>query len=183
MLRNERETTSRAGFTLLELVIALLIGAIMMLIARSFVEELSLVGPRIVRERARTDRVMNADEWLRELVRQADTDSSEATESFYADADSAEFTSWCQSPRGWNEHCTVVIRVQREGAMFKLAVDAGGQRESLIGPDSVALSLRYLAPSDTGLSLLSHWDGSLLPPAAIALIGKDTTFLRVGRRG
>jgi hypothetical protein len=164
------------------MLLGLIIGAMTLLCARVILEQLASAGPRIAQGRARAERSANIERWTRDLVDQIETDSSDA--AFYGAPDTSRFVSWCRSARGWIERCHALVTIARTDSGFIVTIRTDDQRPVVVRRDSLPLSLRYLAPSDTGLSFITHWDSSIVVPAAIALVGAhDTSFFRIGKRG
>jgi hypothetical protein len=102
---------------------------------------------------------------------------------FLGAADRARFDSWCRSPHGWLERCTVTLTLirQNDGAVLQAAWP--GFVETLLagkGPSG----FRYLKSPADGGSWVRQWGDALTPPAALLIMtGRDTLFLRIGARG
>lgn len=173
----------RRGFTLLEVIVALSIGAVVLLTARLVVEATTDGSHRLIEARRTADEQAGRDRWLRSLMRRVDGGTPDDTARFYGDSTRVAFTSWCEAPGGWLEECDGMLAVTRADSTVVVVVRTSLDGELVIRRQLSPLSLRYLAPSDTGASWIASWGQSVLPPAAVALFGSDTTILRIGRRG
>lgn len=172
----------RRGFTIVEIMVALLLSAIVVLGARMLLEQLGDSTSRTVRGAARADRDANGEQLLRDLVRRLEV-GTPATAPFAGEPDSASFSSWCDMPAGWQERCTVVIRAEPTASGMTLSVSAGGMGTQHIRTDK-HVELRYLDDAAAGGRWFRSWGAGITAPLAIGLLtGSDTTILRIGERG
>lgn len=187
-MRTARCQTSarRAGFTSLELVIAIAIGAMIVLATRELVERLDKTD-RMVQSRTHAElRRFLAEDLLRSVVGQIETqrDMADGTPmSFAGTPTRAEFTSWCEVPAAWEERCRVELRI--------VATPAGKimqMSSPLLGTliiDSLPRDARfaYLLDPGYGGRWLARWDPApFAPPAIGVMTASDTLILRVGSR-
>jgi len=100
----------RAGFTLVELLVALTVSAVVLLGARMISESVADGAERVADQSREDERTANGDHVLRTLLGHAEVATSE-TETFGGDSTHATFTSWCDVPAGWQERCQVTVRV------------------------------------------------------------------------
>lgn len=172
----------RRGFTLVEIVVALLVSAVVVLGARMLLEQLGDSTSRTVRNAARGDRDANGEQLLRDLVRRLEVGTPDAAR-FAGEPDSASFSSWCDVPAGWQERCTVVIRAESAATGMTLSVSADGMGAQQIRTDN-GVELRYLDDAAAGGRWFRSWGAGITAPLAIGLLkGSDTTILRIGERG
>jgi len=170
----------RRGFTVLEILAATAIGAVVILTARVTVEQLSLAARTISAAHRRADESSGRDRWLSGLLRRVGGTATD-TNSFRGSASSAEFDTTCEAPGGWLEPCRGRLDVDRVAGHYVLSAWTTLGGRVLLTEGGAALGLRYLAPSDTGMSWVREWDHSVLPPAGIAVVGTDTAIYRIGR--
>lgn len=176
----EHAVSKRPGFTVLEMLAATAIGAIVILTARVTVEQLSLAARTISAAHRSADASTGRTLWLTGLLRRAEGAANDTT-SFRGSATSVEFYTTCDAPGGWREPCRGRLDINRDEGRYTLSAwtSLGGRAVLIEG--ETALVIRYLAPSDTGMSWVREWGHSVLPPAAIAVIGADTAIYRIGR--
>ncbi|MGH7718683.1 MAG: PulJ/GspJ family protein [Gemmatimonadaceae bacterium] len=179
----KRADRARAGFTLLEVIVALTVGAVVLLGARAMLVHLGDDSERLTTFVRETDGPANADRLLRTLVGSLEVGTDSATH-FAGEQWEARFTSWCSVPAGWQERCTVT-----------LAIDTVLGRRALVartstGPPVVLRrgfregALRYLSDADAGGTWFRVWGTGVTSPLAIGVIlDADTLILRVGERG
>lgn len=176
----------RFGFTLLELTIAIAIGALIVLATRELVERLEVTS-RILQRRTRHDlRRATADELLRSVVGQieAGRDSLGSTDmSFVGTRTQAELTTWCQVPGGWEERCRVELRVVASENVTVLQLTSTTLSTLVLDSLSHAAGLAYLVDAGNGGRWVSRWDVSPYAPLAIGVVSdSDTLILPVGPR-
>jgi prepilin-type N-terminal cleavage/methylation domain-containing protein len=168
------------GFTLLEISIALTLGAMVLLSARLLLETISDTGARIREEAANADATANAERLLRSVLGRAEGDTA-AAHAFEGSSHAATFTSWCDVAGGWQERCRIKLAIERTDSLTSLSMWQGVERRIELRADVNLIALGYLSSSDTGLVWLARWDRSASVPAAVALFAfQDTMILRVG---
>lgn len=175
------EVRTAWGFTLLEMLVAMTIGAMVILSARVSVEQLALGAGRIVAEHRRTDVSIGGNRWLRGLLRRAGEDTGTDTTAFYGDEASARFYTRCDAPGGWQEACRARLAISQPDSEFVLSAWTNVSGTVVLRRSRSKIALRYLAPSDTGISLVERWGHAVLPPVGVAVVGSDTTIFRIGR--
>jgi prepilin-type N-terminal cleavage/methylation domain-containing protein len=169
------------GFTLLEVMVALTIGAMAVLGAAVL---LSALGDRAaaLHERARKmDFEGNAERTLREVAASLEVRAS-LRPSFVGDASSATFYAWCAIPAGWLSRCTVRLAFERDsaGSAWILRLVRGDTTVIPVRTGVAAGVLRYLVDPRAGGQWAEQWS-TLVPPAAVALVADgDTLLVRLG---
>ena len=173
----------RRAFTLLEVLVALSIGAMIVLGARALTDGLFVEAQRISTASVQADASANAERYLRRIVGQIQL-RKDIGATFRGAEWAAEFTSWCDSPRGSQERCRVSLVVERaDGAPFLVMHSSIGERLVLLRATQ-GIQLRYLADPAAGGSWIQRWGEGLSAPAAIGVIeDADTLIIRIGERG
>ncbi|HEX2780180.1 MAG TPA: prepilin-type N-terminal cleavage/methylation domain-containing protein [Gemmatimonadaceae bacterium] len=182
-MRRDRRKPCRAGFTLLEVIVALAVSAVVVLGARMLAEQVGEAGRYVVAAATRADRDANGERMLRDLLLRLEVGTSGAA-NFAGAADSAAFSSWCDVPRGWRERCNVSLVVHRGEARDTLRVrtSSGLDFAALDRPSPV--SLRYLDDAGAGGRWFISWGAGITAPLAIGVVTPaDTAILRIGERG
>jgi len=174
---------TRNGFTLVEVMVALVVSAIVLLGARQMFEGVADQAHRIVASAAETDRDANAERLLRELVGRLEVGTGEGTE-FAGDPASASFASWCEVSAGWEERCHVTLTIESDSGrgVLLLRTSAGDSIRLSSGFHEGAIS--YLSAADAGGTWMRLWGVGITAPLALRIvIGRDTLFVPIGERG
>ena len=171
--------SNRGGVALLEVLIALLIGAVVLLGARALVEGIADNAQHISRHARNSDRTANAIRIARATVgrlRLVDPDPA-----FSGDRRTSSFASWCYIPRGWLEPCAARLAVEDSGASERVTLSLStGERVSVWRGTA---ELRYLASAEAGGQWYPLWGSALVPPLAIGIVtDRDTILLPIGER-
>lgn len=167
------------GFTLIEVLVALSVGAMLLLAARVMVEQLAMTSGALARVQREHDDAAARTAVLRSLAFQVETDSVDGFR-FQGYPDRAQFASWCDMPGGWQEPCSVTLSVAGDTTVVYASATTG---TISLRPNLGPVRLQYLAQSKQRLSWIDVWDASLVPPLAIGLVSpRDTTILRIGVR-
>ena len=170
---------ARAGFTLVELMVALVVSAVVVLGARQLLEQLGESAHRTVAAVARADRAANGERLLRDLAGRLEVGTSDAAR-FSGGPGETRFASWCAVPSGWEERCTVSL-VARGSSL--VASFGGADTLTLLTRDA-PIELRYLDDPRAGGRWFTSWGTGITAPLAIAVIsGADTMIVRIGDRG
>jgi len=176
------QRSRRRGFTLIEVVVALAISALVILSGRTLLENLGDAADRVDRAARDGDADANGERLLRGLVGQIDVGGRGAT--FSGDEQSAEFTSWCQSPRGWRERCRITLTIDAGNGSPTLTTTLPGNDGVVLYRARHTLQLRYLVDPSAGGTWFIKWGDGLLAPRAIGVIAdSDTLIIRVGEQG
>ena len=184
-----------SGFTLIEVLLALTLGALVVLAAHRVFTGVADGALRLREARVSLDREANARRWLSAAFASMDIGASGG--GFTGRPDQVEFGAWLLGPKGWYSlrHVTLVCH---DGRLFAEAPPD----ESIVLADSVSgLELDYLldvrsdAASDStadGLGerarFVREWISPVSAPVAVRLrishsFRVDTLLLIVGPRG
>lgn len=167
----------KRGFTLIEVMVALVIGGMVVAGAAALLASLGSRAEAIARAAALADQDANAERVLRRLVANLEL-GGDSTPSFVGDAKSACIRSWCEAPTGWLERCAGHLLLEQRGDTAALRLDVSGPDPMRIdletGPRSARL--RYLAILDGVVTWHDAWT-HLVPPAALVLIVEGDTLV------
>jgi prepilin-type N-terminal cleavage/methylation domain-containing protein len=178
--------SSRAGFTLIELMVAIVIAGIVAVGAHSVFLSLTDQARRTASAAANADADANGERLLRALVGRMQIMSPTAI-GIFATERSARFATWCDTPGGWQEPCSVTIAVLRSDSVRAEPVLAA----ILSATDTVPLRrgfaaarLRYLRSASDGGRWDTTWELRARLPIAIGIMTDlDTMIVRIGDRG
>jgi prepilin-type N-terminal cleavage/methylation domain-containing protein len=198
---------TRHGFTLIEVMVAVAIGGLVLLGARSLLEVLADEEHHIARDTATEDARSNGYRTLRSLVGQMEVGTTESG-PFSGDPESTSFTTWCDTPSGWQERCAVTLAFEHEGREPVLLAHLPGERRLVLARDFSVGEFRYLNSATSGGQWFRQWGRGITAPLAIGIIlergttsdiaaGKgsdgashtigrwtiDTLIVRIGERG
>lgn len=171
----------RGGFTIIELVVAIVVSGLVVLSARELLEGLATTQLALERTRRDADGIEVSERLLRSVVANMDLDADDRA-SFAGGKDSAQFSSWCPSTRGWLDACHVRLRIDNG-----LVLEFPGLREHLPA-ERQAVGLLFLSDFARGGAWTTIWPASRSAPVAIGVVrvgnfGRDTLILRIGDRG
>jgi len=176
---------STSGFTLLEVIVALTIGAMIVGVAHALVVTLGDGATAIADARVRADRESNSERMLRGLVSRAEAGSVEAP--FEGLPNRVRFRSWCCTPNGWLEACDVHLQLTADRAgnrLEALLIERGTSRSVVLARGFQTGAIRYLSDVRLGGRWMTVWGaGTSVPIALGVVIDGDTTVLRIGNRG
>lgn len=173
----------RAGFTLIEVLIAIAIAGSIILTSRLLLDALTDDARRLVAHVARSDAEANAERVLRELVLRMEV-GTDSARRFQGHERATRFTSWCDVPRGWQERCSVTLALDGEGPEPVLAAALSTGELLVLRRGFAHGSLRYLGDAARGGTWFRSWGESITAPLAIGVVlDADTVILRIGERG
>jgi hypothetical protein len=173
--------------------VAIAIGGMVLLGARSLLEVLADEEGHVAREAAIHDARANGERLLRDLVGRVEVGVTK-TESFTGDPSAASFTSWCDVPAGWQERCRVTIAIENpagtaaendfesdggrdggsdrgsDGAAPALVAMLPGGRRVILRTGFRAGELRYLNSAASGGEWFRQWGEGITAPLAIGVL-------------
>jgi prepilin-type N-terminal cleavage/methylation domain-containing protein len=181
---------ARRGFTLVELLVALVVGAVVMLGGRLLFQSVADSRARLSRATRHADDDANAERVLRATVSALEVGSGPDAQ-FGGDEHQTRFTSWCDTPGGWKERCAVTLSVVgdsagtviQDGPGHALVLQLAQQPPVVVRTAFTDGALRYLLDAHDGGRWMRVWDRGLSAPLAIAaIVDGDTLILGVGNR-
>ncbi len=182
----------RHGFTLIEVMVAIAIGGLVLLGARSLLEVLADEEHHVALDTSPENARSNGYRTLRFLVGQMEVGTTESG-PFSGDPDRTSFTTWCDVPAGWQERCAVTIAFEREAEGPALVAHLPGERRLVLARDFSAGEFRYLNSATSGGQWFLQWGRGITAPLAIGVIIDrgttsgdapiDTLIVRIGERG
>ena len=175
----------RPGFTVLEVIVALTVGAMVLVGARVMLGAIADGGEAIRGQATANDRDANTERLLRTLLRQVETSAAGA--DFGGDRGTLAFSSWCAVPGGWQERCRVSVSVVETIGQSRLVatLSTGESFELLYGFS--AAEWRYVGDAARGGTWFEVWGEGIALPVALGLLVRrdsvaDTLLFRVGAR-
>ncbi len=191
---------ARGGFTLVEVMLALVLGGMALSGAVFLLLGLSDRGRAIDAAAWNVNHEANAERLVRNAVRNLRL-SPDSTPSLEGEPTSARFRSWCDGPAGWPERCAVrlFVRETAKGRAISLEtrpgdgrIDADGAPHDADGaPHGAAVvdlwsgfgsaGLRYLVDAGQGGTWTDRWS-TLVPPSALGLVVDGDTLILPARR-
>ena len=172
----------RTGFTLVELMAALSLAALVFIGVHELIDQLGIAGEHIVGEAAREDERANGVRLLIALVGRAEP-PTDSTQRFAGDETRASFATWCEAPGGWLERCRVQLDLAVAGdtTSVRATLPTGTQLSLLHIPGSARLA--YLDPTSRDEIWTQSWGPTFALPAALAIVAeRDTVFLPAAGR-
>lgn len=211
MRRRRPVVRRRTGFTLIEVLVALMAGALVVLAARALFEGVTVVGRRTVEAVAAADAEANGLRVARALVDQVDvTPAAEADAQnnptaataipMAGDRISVRLATWCATAGGWSVRCTATLRFEapgrpsvrdrgreadtheREPAAVDLIADLSTGERLVLRRGLTGPSFRYLVTAADGGQWSAEWERHETPLAIAVVASTDTLLLSVGPR-
>ncbi len=174
----------RGAFTLVEVLVALTVSAVVLLGARALLESVADGTERIVSSSDAAAREVNDERTMRQLVWTVEVAGPD-TLLFEGSRTSARFATWCATADGWLARCTAEMILSATGdssVALQVATSAGD--ELRLTYPSRRGALLYLERPDHGGRWVPAWPARIVPPLAIGVVlDTDTVIVRVGERG
>lgn len=171
------ESSARRGMTLVELMVAIVVGGIALGGVAAIADGMHTVARAARAGEAERDRRWAGERMLRQLLLQAELEPPGMV-AFAGDRAGLRVATWCDTPAGWQERCVAALTI-REGEVSvsgaaddRVLLDLEGPRE-----------FRYLLTAADGGRWSDRWPAAATPPVAVALVGRDTLIFRIGGRG
>jgi len=159
---------SRAGFTLFELLVALAIGALVVLLAHQVFATVVNRGRTLLVARESLDRTMNARRWLAATFLSLDV-GMESAGGFDGRVDRMAFAAWQRTADGWFERRRITLA--REGDRLVAAVTPGAPVALMDDVDDVAFD--YLLEPGAESRWMREWVSPVSAPIAVRLRVSD----------
>lgn len=173
----------RVGFTLVELMVALVISGIALVCISALLTQIADGADRITAAARAADRDANGERLLRTLLHRLEV-GTDAGARFEGSEAVARFTTWCDMPAGWLERCRAAIVVDTVKGAPALTVVLSTGEVIAVRAGFEAGALRYIADPSGGGTWFRIWGIGITAPLAIGVIlDADTLILRIGERG
>jgi prepilin-type N-terminal cleavage/methylation domain-containing protein len=176
----------RAGFTLVEVLVALVLTGTIALLAHQLFAAAADGSRRLELARRGLDRAGNARDFLRDAFLALDV-GADGSGPFEGEPHRVRFSAWLPVSGGWNERRTVVLTLD-EGRWAAAVGEGAGAR--MVLADSVeSASLDYLLDLGAGEHWVSDWHSAVSAPLAVrvrltnAAAACDTALYLVKPRG
>lgn len=177
------ETTRRSGFTLLEVMVALMLSGIVVVGVRNIFATTSDSATIIARRAETLDRTANGIRFLRHVIENIES-TGEAATDFGGDSAGVTFTTWCTTPDGWLDRCRASLVLDNADGDSRQVVVRLSTGETLATmTTSARAQLRYLTDPAVGDFWTDRWPAGVFLPRAIGIMtDDDTVVLRTGDR-
>jgi prepilin-type N-terminal cleavage/methylation domain-containing protein len=173
----------RAGFTLVEVLVALALAGVVLLGARTLLEHLADETHGVTQRAASADAIANGERLLRTLAGRLEVGTAESG-PFSGTSEAAHFTSWCEVPQGWLERCDVTIALEQLAGEFALVARLDDAPPLVLRRGFASGALRYLNSAAQGGQWFRSWGTGITAPLALGVIlDRDTLIIRIGERG
>lgn len=180
-----RRTRSRVprGFTLLEVVVALAIGAMAILLAAMMLQTTARLTDYL-EQRVRTveqDRI--GELRLRRLIGQMTwSQPTEPAPDFTSEG--MRFTTWCDVPAGWQERCSAELRLAADAAPEGMVARLSTGEDLRLLEQRSPTGFLYLFRTERGATWVVRWTDRYSLPGAVGVVTRtDTLIIRIGDRG
>jgi prepilin-type N-terminal cleavage/methylation domain-containing protein len=190
MTRGRTDARTR-GFTLVEVLVALTVSAVVAVLAHRTLATAGELGAVVAERRVEHDRAMNARRFLAAAL--GSLDVGIRVGGFRGLADRAQFVTWLPTPEGPLASYQVTLAQADQGLFALLARRQAGEPSRadtlLLAPDVQALDLDYLLDFGAGAAWVREWQSPVSAPVAVRLrltrraAGADTLLFFVGSRG
>lgn len=183
-MTRQRAPRGRAGWTLLEVLVALLVTGIASATIHLVVRHVAMVQARLTAHALGESRDRNALRWLRSLAASVSVDGPAST--FVGTPDSLRCAVRAPTPAGWFEVQELVVRMHDD----RLVAELGGRRTTLYASLADA-TFDYLPALGDGVRWLEGWIAPSAAPYAVRVrlaragvpLVIDTLILIIGPRG
>jgi prepilin-type N-terminal cleavage/methylation domain-containing protein len=173
----------RRAFTLVELLVTIVLVGLVLAGARAILEQMSDTAHRIAAGAESADRGGNADRVLRSLLGRLELGLEEGRR-FAGNERTLRFSTWCDTPAGWQERCRVTIGIDTLGGAGVLAASLSTGELLVLRRGFRRGQLRYLSDPGSGGVWFRDWGTSVTAPVALGLVlDADTLIVRIGERG
>lgn len=170
----------RAGFTLIEMLVAMTVASVVVTGAYRLLSVLITTEASITRERVANDSEMNAEVLLTDLFARAEAGTT-GTEPFVGTPEEAAFDTWCDGAGGWLERCRATLRIDRADGDPTIVVLLDMRETARIRPTGFLRTLVYEERSRSSAAWATGWGRSLVLPAAIGIVSDlDTLVYSIG---
>jgi prepilin-type N-terminal cleavage/methylation domain-containing protein len=176
-----RDRGRPAGFTLLEVTVALVIGGMAVAGAAALFHGLGQRAEAVERAARRADRDANAERLLRALLANVDFSGDTSSPAVAGDQRTMTFRTWCEQATGWLGRCSVRLFFEQDAGASSLRLDLTGAETitTVLQRGLREGRLRYLVDARQGGTWVDTWTRRGVPMAVAVIIGRDTLLLPV----
>jgi prepilin-type N-terminal cleavage/methylation domain-containing protein len=158
------QSRNSGGFTLLELMVAITVGALVVLVAHQLFAAVGDRGWTLIAGRMALDRSANARRWLAATFLSLDV-GTDGAGGFDGQPDQAIFSTWLLTPDGWFERRQVTLNAAQ--GQLRAAVTPGAPIALV---DSVVdLQLDYLLEPGAESRWVRAWVSPVSAPVAVRM--------------
>ena len=155
---------NQRGFTLIELIVALTIGAVVVLLAHQLFAAVADRGKSLMAARTALDRAANAHRWLVAALLSLDVGTDGAS-GFEGRPNHVVFATWLLTPDGWFERRTVSLARQNDRLVATLTPG-----EPIALRDSVSdVAFDYLLEPGAESRWAREWVSPVSAPVAVRM--------------
>jgi len=173
---------TRAGFTVIELLLALSLGSLALLTSIMVLQQLAGAGDQFATLAREFDDDANGERAIRAVVRQL-VAREDSLPTFDGNRQRALFTTWCDTPSGWKERCDASLALSGDVGSPALVARLSNGREVRTPIASSLGALIYLVDAELGGTWVHAWGRSLSAPLAIGVaLPGDMLILSIGER-
>ncbi len=154
----------RQGFTLIEVIVAVTIGALVVLVAHQLFAAVAERGRTLIAARRSLDRAVNARRWLAATFLSLDV-GTDGAGGFDGRPDHAAFSTWLLTPDGWFERRQIALSAEQ--GQLRAAVTPG-MPIALV--DSVTdVQFDYLLEPGAESRWVREWVSPVSAPVAVRM--------------
>ncbi len=176
--------SDRHGFTLIEVAVALVVGALVVTVAHALFAGVADRGRALAAARRALDREMNARRWLQATFLSLDVGTDSAG-SFAGHPTRVEFAAWERSADGWFERRRIALERHDEQLVATMVPGAS----IVLGEGMRDVALDYLLEPGAEARWVREWVSPMSAPLAVRLrlttgAGRvDTVLVLIKARG
>jgi prepilin-type N-terminal cleavage/methylation domain-containing protein len=156
----------RRGFTLFEVAIALVVGALVVTVAHAVFAGVADGGQALAAARQRLDREMNARRWLRATFLSLDVGTDSAG-GFAGHPTQVEFAAWARTPDDWFERRRMTLA--RDGDRLIATATATASPPIALQDSVQAVAFDYLLEPGLDARWVREWVSPVSAPLAVRL--------------
>lgn len=152
----------RAGFTLVEVVVAVVLAGVSALLAHELFGAVADHGRGLHAARAGLDRRSNAHRFLRSAFLSLEA-GIDGAEPFSGRSDQVTFSTWLPTADGWLERVTLDLRLEEDRWVAAAASDPA----LVLARGVTALRFDYLLEPGGDSKWVSEWESAVSAPLAV----------------